>query len=125
MKNQKSKLYTILEKMNVKFRILLTGTPLQNNTGELFALLSFLKPSEPEFQSEEAFEKAFGNIKDSDQVNRLHHILKPHLLRRVKEAVLNLPNKVFYRVPFFLIFFFWFSIFPFTFSLLIPCGLLL
>ena len=106
MKNQKSKLYTILEKMNVKFRILLTGTPLQNNTGELFALLSFLKPSEPEFQSEEAFEKAFGNIKDSDQVNRLHHILKPHLLRRVKEAVLNLPNKVFYRFPFFFNFFF-------------------
>jgi len=47
-------------------KVLLTGTPLQNNVEELFALLSFLQPET--FNSQQAFSLEFGNLKDNAQV---------------------------------------------------------
>jgi len=46
LKNQESKLFRDLSDFNSQFRLLLTGTPLQNNLKELFTLLSFLEPDE-------------------------------------------------------------------------------
>lgn len=45
LKNHESKLTTILEKYNFRYRVLLTGTPIQNNLTELWALLNFILPT--------------------------------------------------------------------------------
>ena len=66
-------------------RVLLTGTPLQNNVDELFSLLNFLEPSR--FSNQEEFNKDFGNLQTEDQVEKLQAILKPMMLRRLKEDV--------------------------------------
>lgn len=66
-------------------RVLLTGTPLQNNTDELFSLLNFLEPKR--FASAEAFGAEFGDLKSDTQVEKLQTVLKPMMLRRLKEDV--------------------------------------
>ncbi len=80
-----------------KRRLLITGTPLQNNLRELWALLNFLMPDL--FDSSEDFEAWFDQAGGADQrnqlVGRLHKILKPFLLRRMKVDVeKSLPPKV-------------------------------
>lgn len=70
---------------NREFCLLLTGTPLQNSTEELWALLHFADPVN--FASKEAFTNQFGQLTSQEQVANLHKVLKPYLLRRVKEDV--------------------------------------
>ena len=50
-------------------KVLLSGTPLQNNVEELFSLLNFLEPSQ--FHSSEDFLNEFGTLKTEDQVDKL------------------------------------------------------
>lgn len=52
--------------------VLLTGTPLQNNTEELFSLLNFLNPRK--FDSYSSFMKDFGDLKTEEQVDRLKEV---------------------------------------------------
>lgn len=66
-------------------RVLLSGTPLQNNVNELFSLLNFLEPAQ--FTSSDAFLQEFGALKSETEVNKLQVILKPMMLRRLKEDV--------------------------------------
>lgn len=66
-------------------RVLLTGTPLQNNVEELFSLLNFLEPEQ--FNSSQTFLAEFGNLRTDDQVDKLKALLKPMMLRRLKEDV--------------------------------------
>ncbi|TSK82125.1 Chromodomain-helicase-DNA-binding protein 8 [Bagarius yarrelli] len=66
-------------------KVLLTGTPLQNTVEELFSLLHFLEPAQ--FPSETEFLREFGNLKTEEQVQKLQAILKPMMLRRLKEDV--------------------------------------
>ena len=66
-------------------RVLLTGTPLQNNTAELWSLLNFIEPAK--FPDADKFQIKFGNIQTESQVVSLQRRLAPHLLRRVKEDV--------------------------------------
>lgn len=69
-------------------RLLLTGTPLQNNLHELWALLNFLLPDV--FNSSEDFDEWFNTnscLGDETLVGRLHGVLKPLLLRRLKSEV--------------------------------------
>eukprot|EP00118_Oscarella_pearsei_P010601 m.66016 g.66016 ORF g.66016 m.66016 type:complete len:1662 (+) comp35354_c0_seq6:51-5036(+) len=78
-------------------RLLLTGTPIQNTMAELWALLHFIMPtlfdSHAEFNEwfskdiESHAEKKSGL--DENQLSRLHLILKPFMLRRVKKDVEN------------------------------------
>ncbi|KAJ5345195.1 hypothetical protein N7452_003199 [Penicillium brevicompactum] len=76
-------------------RLLLTGTPIQNNMQELWALLHFIMPtlfdSHDEFSewfSKDIESHAQSNTKlNEDQLKRLHMILKPFMLRRVKKNV--------------------------------------
>ncbi|XP_041502664.1 probable global transcription activator SNF2L1 [Microtus oregoni] len=76
-------------------RLLLTGTPLQNNLHELWALLNFLLPDV--FNSADDFDSGFDTkncLGDQKLVERLHAVLKPFLLRRIKTDVeKSLPPK--------------------------------
>lgn len=85
LKNIKSRLFDDLASVPRDFCLLLTGTPLQNNTEELWALLHFCEPKQ--FASRDDFVGEFGQLQDAEQVASLHKVLRPYLLRRVKEDV--------------------------------------
>ncbi|XP_017778534.1 PREDICTED: chromatin-remodeling complex ATPase chain Iswi isoform X2 [Nicrophorus vespilloides] len=88
IKNEKSKLSEILREFKTTNRLLLTGTPLQNNLHELWALLNFLLPDV--FNSSDDFDAWFNTNQcfgDNSLVERLHAVLKPFLLRRLKSEV--------------------------------------
>nr|KAF6314016.1 SWI/SNF related, matrix associated, actin dependent regulator of chromatin, subfamily a, member 1 [Pipistrellus kuhlii] len=95
IKNEKSKLSEIVREFKSTNRLLLTGTPLQNNLHELWALLNFLLPDA--FNSAEDFDSWFDTkncLGDQKLVERLHTVLKPFLLRRIKTDVeKTLPPK--------------------------------
>ncbi|KAF3856774.1 hypothetical protein F7725_017497 [Dissostichus mawsoni] len=85
LKNRNCKLLEGLKLMNLEQKVLLTGTPLQNSVEELFSLLNFLEPLQ--FPSESTFMEEFGNLKTDEQVKKLQAILKPMMLRRLKDDV--------------------------------------
>ncbi|GFH27683.1 uncharacterized protein HaLaN_26047, partial [Haematococcus lacustris] len=92
LKNKDSRLFQELKAFKPKFKLLLTGTPLQNNLGELFMLMHFLEPAK--FESQEQFEQQFSDLAREQQVSMLHTQLEPHLLRRMKKDVLRgMPPK--------------------------------
>ncbi|KAG0239598.1 hypothetical protein BGW41_007596 [Actinomortierella wolfii] len=95
IKNENSMLSQIIRTFNSKNRLLITGTPLQNNLHELWALLNFLLPDV--FSSAEDFDEWF-ELQGGDQdkvVQQLHKVLRPFLLRRIKSDVEKslLPKK--------------------------------
>lgn len=111
MKNHHCKLTQILNThYNAPYRLLLTGTPLQNKLPELWALLNFLLPSI--FKScstfEQWFNAPFATTGEKVELNeeetiliirRLHKVLRPFLLRRLKKEVESqLPDKVEYII---------------------------
>nr|CAD2185658.1 unnamed protein product [Meloidogyne enterolobii] len=86
IKNRNCKLLQSgLLSLRMNHRVLLTGTPLQNNIQELFSLLNFLEPEQ--FANSEAFLQQFGQCQTEEQVQKLQEILKPMMLRRLKEDV--------------------------------------
>uniref|UniRef100_A0A8C5FRL1 Chromodomain helicase DNA binding protein 7 n=1 Tax=Gadus morhua TaxID=8049 RepID=A0A8C5FRL1_GADMO len=85
LKNRNCKLLEGLKMMDMEHKVLLTGTPLQNTVEELFSLLNFLEPER--FPSEHTFMAEFGDLKTEEQVQNLQAILKPMMLRRLKEDV--------------------------------------
>ncbi|CAB3403687.1 unnamed protein product [Caenorhabditis bovis] len=96
IKNEKSKLSETVRELKSKNRLLITGTPLQNNLHELWALLNFLLPDI--FTSSDDFDSWFSNESMSgnqDLIKRLHKVLQPFLLRRIKSDVEKslLPKK--------------------------------
>ena len=108
MKNAQSKLSnTLTQFYNTRYRLILTGTPLQNNLPELWALLNFVLPGI--FKSVKSFDEwfntPFANTGGQDKVDlteeeqllvirRLHKVLRPFLLRRLKKDVeKDLPEK--------------------------------
>ncbi|KAK4600631.1 hypothetical protein RGQ29_010329 [Quercus rubra] len=92
LKNKDSKLFSSMKQYSSRHRVLLTGTPLQNNLDELFMLMHFLDAGK--FASLEEFQEEFKDINQEEQISRLHKMLAPHLLRRVKKDVMKeLPPK--------------------------------
>ncbi|XP_036375411.1 chromodomain-helicase-DNA-binding protein 7-like [Megalops cyprinoides] len=85
LKNRNCKLLEGLKMLDMEHKVLLTGTPLQNTVEELFSLLHFLEPQR--FPSEATFMQEFGDLKTEEQVQQLQAILKPMMLRRLKEDV--------------------------------------
>ncbi|KAI1501981.1 PHD/FYVE-zinc-finger like domain-containing protein [Biscogniauxia marginata] len=84
LKNEDTQLYRSLQEMNIPCRILLTGTPLQNNKRELFNLLQFIDPKR---NAEELDEKYAELTKEN--LPELHSIIRPYFLRRTKAQVLK------------------------------------
>ncbi len=80
IKNSQSKLVESLRQYKFDHRVLLTGTPIQNNVEELWALLSFIEPAK--FVSKEEFTAEFADLQDPEQVQKLHKLMAPHILRR-------------------------------------------
>ena len=98
MKNENSVLARVLRTFNCNNRLLITGTPLQNNLHELWALLNFLLPEV--FADSAKFDEWFGLAGDAGEgkqkevVAQLHKVLRPFLLRRLKADVeKGLPPK--------------------------------
>ncbi|KJZ77721.1 Putative DNA helicase INO80 [Hirsutella minnesotensis 3608] len=95
IKSSSSSRWKSLLGFHCRNRLLLTGTPIQNNMQELWALLHFIMPSL--FDSHDEFSEWFSKDIEShaqsntklneDQLKRLHMILKPFMLRRVKKHV--------------------------------------
>ena len=95
IKSSQSARWKSLLGFHCRNRLLLTGTPIQNNMQELWALLHFIMPSL--FDSHDEFSEWFSkDIEDhaqsntklnEDQLRRLHMILKPFMLRRIKKHV--------------------------------------
>ncbi|KAI9728647.1 MAG: hypothetical protein M1828_002753 [Chrysothrix sp. TS-e1954] len=83
LKNPKSQLYTILETFDLPNRLLLTGTPIQNDLGELEALMHFLEPDgdfntgDIDLMSDQAGER----------IQQLKKAMEPYMMRRTKNDV--------------------------------------
>jgi ATP-dependent DNA helicase len=111
LKNHRCTLLSSLKRLSAQNRLLLSGTPIQNNLDELWSLLNFVNPSI--FDDLSVFQSWFGfrNIgqnrpgatneetilfeqRKNQTVSKLHEILRPFLLRRIKKDVLiDLPPK--------------------------------
>lgn len=95
LKNDKNILYNALSALNAPFKVLLTGTPLQNNARELFNLLQFLDTS----VDAAALEQEYTEL-TKENVPKLHELLRPFFLRRTKAQVLTfLPAMAQIIVP--------------------------
>ncbi|KAI8628291.1 SNF2 family N-terminal domain-containing protein [Xylariaceae sp. FL1651] len=107
MKNADAKLFRELQQFKSATRLLITGTPLQNNLKELWSLLHFLMPETfldweafevwfdfSDLQDEEGTAQFIENEESQTLVAKIHKILQPLLLRRIKADVANyLPKK--------------------------------
>lgn len=97
LKNEESQFSQTVRLLNTEHRLLLTGTPLQNNLHELWSLLNFLLPDV--FASSEQFDEWFNlDVEDTEakqrMIGQLHKILRPFMLRRLKVDVeKSLPPK--------------------------------
>jgi len=95
LKSDKNIIYESLSALKIPFRLLLTGTPLQNNARELFNLLQFLDDSFDAAALEIEYETL-----TKENVPTLHNLIRPFFLRRTKAQVLTfLPPMAQVIVP--------------------------
>ncbi|KAL8280771.1 hypothetical protein RQP46_006775 [Phenoliferia psychrophenolica] len=100
LKNSESKKYKELMQIRAQWRLLLTGTPLQNNLQELVSLLSFILPDQFR-DAGDALKAIFkvtpgaqANLLSRERISRAKKMMTPFVLRRKKAQVLkDLPGK--------------------------------
>lgn len=103
LRNPKSNRYKQLMRIGADFKVLLTGTPLQNNLQELVAILAFIMPDLFTQKSEDleyifkhkasTKDTAHAALLSSERIARARTMMKPFILRRKKHQVLDLPKK--------------------------------
>lgn len=100
LRNQKGKLLECMREISARgtmqygfqSRVLMSGTPLQNDLTELWTLLNFIEPFK--FPDLAVFQHNFGNMANRGQVEALQQMISPFMLRRVKEDVAkDIPAK--------------------------------
>lgn len=97
IKNPSSKRYKACCLLKAKNKIAMTGTPIENNTFDLYAQMNFLNPaflgSQKRFKDD--FSKPIDVAKDENRSQELHKLIRPFVLRRTKEQVAKeLPPKI-------------------------------
>lgn len=90
-------IYKRLASLNAAHRLIMTGTPLNNNIGELFHLLNWLKPN-AEWHDIKSLQKQY-DILTPESINELQTMLRPYILRRLKKDVVSLPPRSEMLVP--------------------------
>jgi len=100
VKNMDTQRYKHLMRFKTKYRLLLTGTPLQNNLGELMCLVNFVAPElfgDNSAMIQKLFAGAAGQARELLSVSKIakaRKIMAPFVLRRLKSQVLQqLPKK--------------------------------
>lgn len=97
IKNPNSNTSTSIKELNSKHRLILTGTPVENSTLDLWSQMSFINPgllgTQNFFRKE--FLRPIEKLKDEHKTKRLHALIKPFILRRHKSQVATeLPEKI-------------------------------
>ncbi|KAL2836969.1 SNF2 family N-terminal domain-containing protein [Aspergillus pseudodeflectus] len=103
LKSSTSVLYEKLIRIRARFRLLLTGTPLQNNLQELASLLGFILPKVFQDRKEDlqyifankakTVDESHSALLSAQRIERAKSMLKPFVLRRKKHQVIDLPAK--------------------------------
>lgn len=103
LRNPKSNRYQQLMRIGADFKLLLTGTPLQNNLQELVAILAFIMPDLFTQKAEDldyifkhkasTKDTAHAALLSGERIARARTMMTPFILRRKKHQVLDLPKK--------------------------------
>ncbi|MCF6159483.1 MAG: DEAD/DEAH box helicase [wastewater metagenome] len=103
VKNPETKQSKAVRSLKAGYRIALTGTPVENNIGDFWAIMEFLNPgflgSQANFKRD--FFLPIQISRDKEAISRLKHITKPFVLRRVKtdkSIISDLPEKMEMKV---------------------------
>ncbi|WP_183575502.1 DEAD/DEAH box helicase [Mucilaginibacter sp. X5P1] len=96
IKNPSSKSYQCVRQLKSRFKLILSGTPVENSVNDLWTQMSFINPgllgTQQYFQNE--FVTPIEKKKDEDKARKLQALIKPFVLRRTKEQVATeLPPK--------------------------------
>ncbi|KAI1765339.1 SNF2 family N-terminal domain-containing protein [Hypoxylon sp. FL1150] len=105
LKNKDTLIYKQMMQLPTKMRLILSGTPVQNNLKELLTMLRFIEPylfEENSFESLNTIFEAKVTSKDvfnfaalaSERVSRARAVMTPFILQRRKEDVIDLPKKI-------------------------------
>ncbi|WP_138481286.1 DEAD/DEAH box helicase [Dyadobacter bucti] len=97
IKNPASIITKAVKRLNAANRLILTGTPVENSTLDLWSQMSFVNPgllgSQSFFRDE--FQIPIEKRNDEEKTRRLYNLIKPFILRRLKSQVAtDLPEKV-------------------------------
>ncbi|PWN27219.1 hypothetical protein BDZ90DRAFT_260877 [Jaminaea rosea] len=90
-------IYKRLAALNAAHRLIMTGTPLNNNIGELFNLLNWLKP-DAEWKDLKSLRAKYETL-TPELIAELQPLLRPYILRRLKKDVVNLPPRSEILIP--------------------------
>jgi hypothetical protein len=97
IKNPLANITKAVQKLNAKFRLVMTGTPLENSTMDLWSQMNFVNTGLLGTQRyfKDSFQIPIEKKADGDQKKRLYFLIKPYLLRREKRQVAaDLPEKM-------------------------------
>jgi len=99
LKNPNAKHAQVLRRLPAGYRVALTGTPVENHLGDLWALFAFMNPGY--LGGHEEFRKSFAipieRFRDEEAVDKLRRLVQPFILRRLKTdptVVQDLPEKL-------------------------------
>jgi len=99
IKNPSSKQTQAIKSLRAKFRVVLTGTPIENHVGDLWSLFDFIQPGwlGPANQFQQTFYRPIQTYGNPQQIKTLKQLTDPFILRRVKTdpaIVPDLPDKI-------------------------------